>query len=44
MEDGLKLLRNMGDKYKLKIISEIPSADLLPMFEQYVEIIQVGTR
>jgi 3-deoxy-7-phosphoheptulonate synthase len=44
MEDGLKLLRTMGDMYKLKIISEIPSADLLPMFEQYVDIIQVGAR
>jgi 3-deoxy-D-arabino-heptulosonate 7-phosphate (DAHP) synthase len=44
MEDGLKVLRNMNNTNKLKIISEIPNADLLPMFEQYVDIIQVGTR
>lgn len=43
-EEGLKLLRQVGDQTGLFVISEIPSADLLPLFERYVDIIQVGTR
>ncbi len=42
--DGLKLLRKIGDETGLAIVTEIPSADLLPLFEQYVDIIQVGAR
>lgn len=42
--DGLKLLRKIGDEVGLKIVTEIPSADLLPVFEQYVDVIQVGAR
>jgi 3-deoxy-7-phosphoheptulonate synthase len=42
--EGLKLLRKIGDETGLKIVTEIPSADLLPIFEQYVDIIQVGAR
>ncbi|TVP86742.1 MAG: 3-deoxy-7-phosphoheptulonate synthase [Acholeplasmataceae bacterium] len=43
-EEGLKLMRKVGDQTGLFVISEIPSADLLPLFETYVDIIQVGTR
>ena len=43
-EEGLKLLRKIADEFQLKVISEIPSADLVPLFEQYVDIIQVGAR
>lgn len=42
--EGLQLLRKIGDETGLKIVTEIPSADLLPVFEQYVDIIQVGAR
>lgn len=42
--DGLKLLRKIGDEVGLKIVTEIPSADLLPVFEEYVDVIQVGAR
>ena len=42
--EGLKLLRKIGDETGLSIVTEIPSADLLPLFEQYVDIIQVGAR
>jgi 3-deoxy-7-phosphoheptulonate synthase len=42
--EGLKLLRKIGDEVGLKIVTEIPSADLLPLFEQYVDVIQVGAR
>ncbi len=42
--EGLKLLRKIGDELGLAIVTEIPSADLLPLFEQYVDVIQVGAR
>ena len=42
--EGLKLLRKIGDETGLKIVTEIPSADLLPVFEEYVDVIQVGAR
>lgn len=43
-EDGLKLLRQTADTFGLKVISEIPSVEVLPLFEKYVDIIQVGAR
>ncbi len=42
--EGLKLLRKTADKYGLAAVSEIPSADLVEVFEEYVDIIQVGAR
>jgi 3-deoxy-7-phosphoheptulonate synthase len=42
--EGLKLLRKIGQETGLKIVTEIPSADLLPLFEEYVDVIQVGAR
>jgi 3-deoxy-7-phosphoheptulonate synthase len=43
-EPGLMLMRQAADKYGLKVISEIPSADLVPLFDSTVDIIQVGAR
>ncbi len=43
-EEGLKILRKIGDEFDLLVVTEIPSADLLPLFEEYVDIIQVGAR
>ena len=43
-EPGLMLMRQAADKYGLKVISEIPSADLVPLFDSMVDIIQVGAR
>ena len=43
-KDGMLLMRRVADEFGLKIISEIPSADLLPEFETHVDIIQVGAR
>ena len=42
--EGLKLLRKIGDETGLAIVTEIPSPDLIPIFEEYVDIIQVGAR
>lgn len=42
--EGLKLLRKIGDETGLAVVTEIPSPDLIPLFEEYVDIIQVGAR
>jgi 3-deoxy-7-phosphoheptulonate synthase len=42
--EGLMLLKKIGEETDLAIVSEIPSADLLSVFEEYVDIIQVGAR
>ncbi|MFA5526886.1 MAG: 3-deoxy-7-phosphoheptulonate synthase, partial [Acholeplasmataceae bacterium] len=42
--EGLKILHKIGQEMGLKIVTEIPSADLLPLFETYVDVIQVGAR
>ncbi len=43
-EEGLKILRRVADEHELLVVTEIPSSDLLPLFEEYVDIIQVGAR
>ncbi len=43
-EEGLKLLAKTGHKYGMKTISEIMKAEDLPLFEQYVDMFQVGAR
>ncbi|MFU8792657.1 MAG: 3-deoxy-7-phosphoheptulonate synthase [Acholeplasmataceae bacterium] len=43
-EEGLEILRKVADKVDMAVVSEIPSADLLPLFEKYVDVIQVGAR
>lgn len=43
-EEGLKLLRKIADENQMLVVTEIPSADLIPLFEEYVDIIQVGAR
>lgn len=42
--EGLKLLRKIGDEFELAVVTEIPSPDLIPLFEEYVDLIQVGAR
>ena len=43
-EAGLKLLKKIGQEEGLLVVTEIPSPDLIPLFEEYVDIIQVGAR
>lgn len=43
-EEGLQILRKVADEFELLVVTEIPSSDLLPLFEKYVDIIQVGAR
>ncbi len=41
---GLQYLHQMKEKYGLPVVSEIMDATLLPEFEKYVDLIQVGAR
>lgn len=43
-EDGLVLGREACDAHGLRFVSEIVSARDLPLFEEYVDVLQVGAR
>ena len=43
-EEGLKLIRAAADKYNLAVTSEVMEISQIPMFLDYVDILQVGAR
>ena len=43
-EDGLKILRRVADKYGMAVTSEVMEISQIPLFEKYVDILQVGAR
>jgi len=43
-EEGLKVLRQAADKYNLLVVSEIMNQTQIPLFLEYVDILQVGAR
>jgi 3-deoxy-7-phosphoheptulonate synthase len=43
-EDGLKLLRETGDKFGLPIVTEVMDPRLVEMVERYADMIQIGAR
>jgi len=43
-EEGLRLLRKAADKYHLIVISEVMNQTQIPMFLEYVDVLQVGAR
>ncbi|NOZ61575.1 MAG: 3-deoxy-7-phosphoheptulonate synthase [Calditrichaeota bacterium] len=43
-EDGLKFLREAGDKFGMGVISEVLDVSQIEMMENYVDIFQVGAR
>jgi 3-deoxy-7-phosphoheptulonate synthase len=43
-EDGLKLLREAGDKYGLLVISEVMEISQIELMMPYVDILQIGAR
>ncbi len=43
-EDGLKLLREAGDKYGLLVISEVMEISQIELMLPYVDILQIGAR
>jgi 3-deoxy-7-phosphoheptulonate synthase len=42
--DGLMFMRTAGDRYGLPVVSEITNPAQMELFEEYVDVIQVGTR
>ncbi len=42
--EGLKIMRKVADKYNMKVISEMMSVEDFGIFEDYVDIVQVGAR
>jgi 3-deoxy-7-phosphoheptulonate synthase len=43
-EEGLKVLREAADRYNLYVISEVMNQTQIPMFLDYVDVLQVGAR
>ena len=43
-EEGLKLLKEAGEKYNLLVISEVMEISQIPLMLPYVDILQVGAR
>lgn len=43
-EEGLKILREVADKYNMIVTSEVMEVGQIPLFLKYVDILQVGAR
>ena len=43
-EEGLKIIRSVADNHGMAVTSEIMESSQLPLFEKYVDILQVGAR
>jgi 3-deoxy-7-phosphoheptulonate synthase len=43
-EDGLKLLREAGEKFGLIVVSEVMEISQIPLMTPYVDVFQVGAR
>ncbi len=43
-EEGLKILREVADKYNMIVTSEVMEVSQIPLFIKYVDILQVGAR
>jgi 3-deoxy-7-phosphoheptulonate synthase len=43
-EDGLAIMRRVGEESGLATITEVMSADMVPLVAEYVDILQIGAR
>ena len=43
-EEGLKYLKEAGDKFGLPIVTEIVASEYIPVMKDYVDVYQVGAR
>jgi len=43
-EEGLQIIRRIADKYGMAVTSEVMEISQIPLFEKYVDILQVGAR
>lgn len=43
-EEGLEIIRAVANKHKMAVTSEVMEISQIPLFEKYVDILQVGAR
>jgi 3-deoxy-7-phosphoheptulonate synthase len=43
-EEGLKIMKRVGEEVGLATISEVMSGDMVPLVSRYVDILQIGAR
>jgi 3-deoxy-7-phosphoheptulonate synthase len=43
-EEGLKIMKSVGEEFGLVTISEVMSGDMVPLVADYVDILQIGAR
>ena len=43
-EEGLKLLREVGDEFKLPVVTEVVAVAEVPIVERYADMLQIGAR
>ncbi|HLO97190.1 MAG TPA: 3-deoxy-7-phosphoheptulonate synthase [Fimbriimonas sp.] len=43
-EEGLKIMRSVGDEFGLVTITEVMSGDMVPLVAEYADILQIGAR
>jgi 3-deoxy-7-phosphoheptulonate synthase len=43
-EEGLKILKEVADKYGLISVSEVMAIDQIPLGEKYIDVFQIGAR
>jgi 3-deoxy-7-phosphoheptulonate synthase len=43
-EEGLKIMKEVGDEYDLVTITEVMSGDMVPLVAKYADILQIGAR
>ncbi|MHC4661947.1 MAG: 3-deoxy-7-phosphoheptulonate synthase [Planctomycetota bacterium] len=43
-EEGLKLLREAGDRFGLRVVTEVVSAEDVELVAEYADILQIGSR
>jgi 3-deoxy-7-phosphoheptulonate synthase len=43
-EDGLKILRDVGNKYDMPVVTEVMDPRQIPLIEKYTDMFQIGAR
>ena len=43
-EEGLRILKDVGDEYGLVTVTEVMSGDMVPLVAKYADILQIGAR
>jgi 3-deoxy-7-phosphoheptulonate synthase len=43
-EEGLKILRDVGDKYDMPVVTEVMDPRQIPLIEKYTDMFQIGAR